>query len=236
MRSLFFAILLTSISLGLMSSLAEGSSAYSEETSWRILQYDTVAVYISPVVERLSADTSAFGPQMQFRVYSAAKEGNRSLVQMQPQSEGKYSLTITFETNSTWSYTVGVYTDTASFYSEHGALSSTTSGTFVTFCTRKVEGSSGISTLVLVLDAYGKDSGSLFRFTFPKSANAVVFVAITLFLGYVNAFYMSDTFFKNKKEGISKKRWAFIVGMLVVSLLLVYQSYLLTASDSQWSV
>lgn len=236
LRSLLFGILLTFVSLSPVLSLAEGPSAHREETSWRILQYDTIAMYIWPVVERLSVDTFPSGPNMQFRVYFAANESGRSLVQMQPQSEGRYNITITFATNGTWSYMVGVYTNTASFYSEYSNLSRANSGTFITFHTSKVEGSSGTGTLVLILNSHGRDSAPSLEFTLPKSTDAVVFVALTLILGYINAFYMSDTYFKNKKEGISRKRWALIAMLLIVSFLIIYQLYVFTTSGSRWSV
>jgi hypothetical protein len=223
---------LVSLTFSIDVSLVQGSSVYFEQVSHNILRNDVVTVYIQPIVEKLSVDVSPISPNMQSRVYFAVNESDSSIIQMQPQSEGTYNLTITFETNRTWSYTVGVYTETSSFYREYGNHTHTISGTFVEFFNRKVEGSTGKATLVLILDSYSPDSSSLFNFSLPRSVNALIFIVVTLAIGYVNAFTLYDTYFRNKREGTSKKRWVLLILLIIVSVFVIYEVYLYTTFSS----
>ena len=233
--SFFPLFLLSYILLGSILSVAEGSPVYLEMTDRRILQDDTIVTYISPVVERLSVDTFSSTPDLDFRVSFSVNETESSVVQMQPRSEGRYNLTVRFETEKAWNYTVGVFTNRPSFYSEYADIQITERGPFVRFFTRAVEGSSGNSTLVFVLDSQGRDPGPAplnlptGLFTLPESASLVVFIAVTAILGYANAFVMTDSYLKSRNEVFSWKRWALIVLLLAVSLWIIYQVYLSAA-------
>lgn len=234
----FSSLLLILLSCALLNStltVAEGSPAYVEMTDRHILQGDTLVTYISPVVERLSVDTFSFTPDLDFRVSFFLNESEISVVQMQPLSEGIYNLTVTFETEKAWNYTLGVFTNRPSFYSEYADVLDTIRGSFVRFYTRAIEGSSGNSTLVLTLNSHGDNPGPtplnppFDLFNLPAPLNLVVFVAVTVVLGYANAFFMADSYFKSQKDGLSWKRWALIVLLLAVSLWVIHQVYLFAA-------
>jgi len=231
----FTSVLLILLSCALLNStlkVAEGSPAYVEMTDRHILQGDTLVTYISPVVERLSVDTFSFTPDLDFRVSFLLNQSETSVVQMQPLSEGIYNLTVMFETEKAWNYTLGVFTNRPSFYSEYADVLYSVRGSFVRFYTRTIEGASGNSTLVLTLNAHGGNIGPpplnppFDSLNLPRPLNLVVFVAVTVVLGYANAFFMADSYFKSKKDVHSWKRWALIVLLLAVSLLVIYQVYL----------
>jgi hypothetical protein len=200
-------------------------------TDHNILQGDTLVTYIAPVVARLSVETFS-STDLDFRMSFFANESETSVVQMQPRSEGKYNLSVSFETEEEWNYTVGVFTNEPGFYSEYADVLVTRRGSFVKFYSRAVEGSSGNSTLILMLDSHSNDPDPAppdlpnGLFTLPKSANMVVFVAVTAVLGYANAFLIADSYFKSQNEIVSRKRWAMIVFLLAVSLWVIYQVYL----------
>lgn len=236
----FGSLLLILLSCALLNSTmtaAEGSPAYVEMTDRHILQGDTLVTYISPVVERLSVDTFSFTPDLDFRVsfFLNDSESQTSVVQMQPLSEGIYNLTVTFETETAWNYTLGVFTNRPSFYNEYADVLETIRGSFVRFYTRAIEGSSGNSTLVLTLNSHGDNPGPIplnppfDPFNLPAPLNSVVFIAVTVLLGYANAFFMADSYFKSQKDGLSWKRWALIVLLLAVSLWVIHQVYLFAA-------
>ncbi len=228
----FLLILLLCTFLGSLLSVAEASPVYLEMTDHNILQGDTLVAYIAPVVARLSVDTFSSTPDLDFRVSFFVNESDTSVVQMQPRSEGRYNLTVRFETEEGWNYTVGVFTNKPGFYSEYADVLDTRRGSFVKFYTRAVDGSSGNSTLILMLDSHSNDPDPtpldlpIGLFTLPKSARMVVFVAVTAVLGYANAFLMADSYFKSQKEVLSWKRWALIALLLAVSLWVIYQVYL----------
>lgn len=234
----FSSLLLILLSCALLNStltVAKGSPAYVEMTDRHILQGDTLVTYISPVVERLSVDTFSFTPDLDFRVSFLLNESETSVVRMQPLSEGIYNLTVMFETEKAWNYTLGVLTNRPSFYSEYADVLFTGRGSFVRFYTRAIEGSSGNSTLVLTLNSHGDNPGPpplnpLFdSFNLPAPLNLAVFVAVTVVLGYSNAFLVADSYFKSQKDVHSWKRWALIVLVLAVSLWVIYQVYLFAA-------
>jgi len=150
---------------------------------------------------------------------------------MQPLSEGSYNLTVMFETERAWNYTVGVFTNRRSFYSEYADVSVAESGSFVRFYTRTIEASPGNSTLILMLNSHADNPdpappGSPFvLFALPESLSLVVFAAVTVLLGYANAFLMADSYFRSKKDILSRGRWALILLLLAVSLLVIYLLY-----------
>ena len=150
---------------------------------------------------------------------------------MQPLSEGSYNLTVMFQTERAWNYTLGVLTSKASFYSQYTDILHTGRGGIVTFYSRTIEASPGNSTLILMLNSHADDPnpappGSPFAlFTLPQSLSFLVFAAVTVLLGYANAFLMTDSYFRSKKDILSRGRWVSIILLLAVSLVVIYLLY-----------
>jgi len=202
---------------------------------FRILQDDTLAIYIRPVVKNLSAEGSS-SDSNSFRVAFFTNETQYSLVYMVPRSEGNYNLTISFRTESAWNYTVGVFTDSKEFYPSSDFEPLQYGGYLVRLYPLTTISSPGNFTLTFIVSAQRR-SPSFFSFIeFPTSINAVLFIAVIALLGYVNAFFLLDLNFKRKIESVSRKHW-FLLGLLIIaSVYVIYQIYSFTTFTPIWSV
>ncbi|MFQ6095356.1 MAG: hypothetical protein ACE5NN_04360 [Candidatus Bathyarchaeia archaeon] len=191
--------------------------------NYRILERDVLAVFIKPVVVSLSARCEPLYRGNPFDLYVSLSNDNRSIVELQPRSEGTYNLTIIFLTNRTWSCTVGVFTRNPDFYKGYGSVE----GSFVEFPTLTLS-QPGNYTIVITVDSH-KTSSSSFFIRLPTPVNAALLITAAGAIAYFNAFLICDTYFKSKKEIVSGRRWMVCGVVMIISILLIYQLYDFTA-------
>ena len=190
-----------------------------------MLSGDVLIIYISPPVENLSAVCQT---NKLFRMYLAVNESSRSIVQVQPRSPGSYNITVAFQSPVAWGFSVGVLTINPSLYVGFSNATYTQNGYFIEFLSG-FNLSKEISEFSILVNAYAKGSGGgLFNFELPKSINAFLFVAAFALISYSNAFFIISTYFKDKAEGVSRRRWIGLGILVLVSAFAIYQVYVFT--------
>lgn len=188
--------------------------------NWNILEQDIFAITIQPAVENWSIESARYP----LRLFFSRNETGKTVVEMQPLSAGTYNIIITFRSNETWKYTVGVYySRSLDFYKNYG----NSTGSFVTF---QVESGRqpGDYSMNIILNSYRQPSSSLFRIELPTPVNAALFIAAAGFITYLNIFLVFDTYFKNKKELVSSRRWLLCGVVIIISFVVVYELYTLS--------
>lgn len=197
-----------------------------------ILVNDTLAVIIWPPVANLSVDcVSPNSNSFRVAFFSREVDSNRretSIVYMQPRAGGRYDLLISFNSSTTWHGVIGVYTIDSSFYGRVGSPTVTSQGYFVVLKEVEMPNENHQSLKYIIkitLQAYNRDSLGIFSIRFPEPVNMVIFVLIGVAVAYFNVFFVLDSYFRSKSEGVSKIRWI-IVGLLIaVSLYILYWLY-----------
>ncbi len=191
-----------------------------------MLSGDILTLYISPPVENLSVVSQTDKP---FRMYLAANESSRSIVQVQPRSPGLYNITVTFQSPASWGYSIGVLTINPDWYGGFHNVTYTQNGYFIEFKYMEKEIPKEINKFNILVNVYAQDAGGgLFNFELPKSINAVFFVAAFALISYSNAFFIISTYFKDKAEGVSRRRWIGLGILVLVSTFAIYQIYIFT--------
>jgi len=190
-----------------------------------MLSGDILIIYISPPVENLSAVCHT---NKMFRMYLAVNESSHSIVQVQPRSPGSYNITVAFQSPVAWGFSVGVLTINPGLYVGFSNATYTQNGYFIEFLSG-FNLSKEISEFSILVNAYAKGSGGgLFNFELPKSINAILFVAAFALISYSNAFFIISTYFKDKAEGVSRRRWIGLCILVLVSAFAIYQIYIFT--------
>jgi hypothetical protein len=224
-RSLVTGTLLILLLPVLLSSALLGSvSASSSDLT--ILEGDTLLIQITPVVDEIAINYTSQSSKMVSVQFTINGTGS-TYIWIRPESGGLLSLTIFFRTNATWSKTRGVITDKPSFYGGYTDVQPY-SGTYslVTFDSDS-ELQAGNFTVTYNLTVWAR-SPSLFSFELPESINAVFFVAVVASLGYVNVFFLLDLHFKNKTEGVSRRRMILVGLLIAASVFISYEMYVFT--------
>jgi len=203
------------------------------EFAFNFLANDTMAIYIRPPVENISVDCNSLKSNS-FRVAFFSNEtqyGERfSLIYMMPRYEGKYALLVSFSSSKTWNITIGVYTSDSEFYRGAGSVmyTSPTQGYFVILHTFKVSPKNDTTSdykIKIILQVYSKNPSIISLFNFPTPINMILFIAASIAVIYFNAFFFIDSYFKSKREGMSKARWALIALLIIISIFILYQVY-----------
>jgi len=191
-----------------------------------MLRDDILTLYISPPVENLSAVCQT---NKLFRMYIAANESSRSIVQVQPRSPGFYNITVAFQSPGAWGFSIGVLTANPGLYVGFSNVTYTPNGYFIEILSGP-NLSKEINKFNILVSAYAKGGakGGLFDFELPKSINAIFFVAAFALISYSNAFFIISTYFKDKAEGVSRRRWIGLGILALVSAFAIYQIYILT--------
>lgn len=204
-----------------------------------VVEEDVLTVFIRPVLEEVSVDCKPLDRGNPFDLSISTNNtdpyyGQTTAIWMRPGSRGTYNLTITFQSYKPWDYTIGVYTRNTEFYAEYYGKGIRTSGYFMELrgpYTRP----SGNWTINIRLDSHRKTPAVLV-IELPSPLNAVLFVTIAGFIAYFNVFLISDTYFKNKKEIVSNKRWLLCGIVMIVSALAIYQLYTFSTFTLSWSI
>jgi len=192
-----------------------------------MLSGDVLTLYISPPVGNLSAVCHTNKP---FRMYMAANESSSSIVQVQPGSPGSYNITVAFQSPASWGFSIGVLTANPDWYGGFSNVTYTQNGYYFIVFLSGSNLSKEINKFSILVDAYaqGGATGGLFNFELPKSINAVFFVAAFALISYSNAFFIISTYFKDKAEGVSRRRWIGLGILVLVSAFAIYQVYVFT--------
>jgi len=214
------------MSLALLFALSSIISLHAPmNADLEMLSGDILTLYISPPVENLSAVCQTNKP---FRMYLAANENSRSIVQVQPRSPGSYNITVAFQSPVAWGFSIGVLTADPRPYAGLNNVTSTQNGYFIEFLSG-FNLSKEINKFSILVNAYAKGAeGGLFNLELPKSINAVFFVATFAIISYSNAFFIISTYFKDKAEGVSRRRWIGLGILVLVSAFVIYQIYIFT--------
>ncbi|MDH5794470.1 MAG: hypothetical protein OEZ24_00030 [Candidatus Bathyarchaeota archaeon] len=209
------------------------AKAYINNHELDLVEKDVLAVYIKPILESVSVGCEPLGQAGPFNVEIQTDHtdnlfGTKTGIWVRFESEGRYNLTINFQSNETWDYTIGVYTQNFDFYEDYYGKNVKTYGYFLelpqgTPSTRPP----GNSTIIITVDIHGFSS-SIFSIELPTPVNSVLLVTAAGFIVYFNVFLLLDTYFKNKKEMVSNRRW-FLSGIVfIISALAIYQLYTFT--------
>ena len=204
----------------------EESESRTIEQSWRMLVLDVLDVAIEPAVVRLWARCDPLYRGNPCVLYVSMNEEDRSIVRMQPQSEGIYNLTIIFWSNRTWRYTVGVFTGSPEFYRAHGDVQRVRAAlaeSFVEFAALTFP--PGNYTVTIELNSYGTSSSSSFFIRLPTPVNSMLLITAVGVIAYLNVFLVFDTYFRSKKEIVSGRRWMLCSAAVIISILVIYQLY-----------
>jgi hypothetical protein len=223
-------IILFSI-ISLFFSIQYSLSDNTSNRNLRILQYDTLLIRISPVVENLTIIHNAPISKATTVGYKI-NQNNETHIWITPETKGTINFTIFFKTDAIWTENWGIITDKSDFYFpdiENDPFSVVNYVivpiyTFIWDLPGNITGN-------LVLNVFSRPSNSS-SFMFPTSINAFFFIILTAFLIYVNAFSLLNIHFKRKKEQISKLGWFLVILFLLGSCFIIYQLYLVSAFTS----
>lgn len=207
------------------------NSAFETNLNAVIQVGDWLTIFIVPPVDNLWVKCNA-SRSSDFRISFSPKEiqyGREvSVIYVQLESEGIYSLSVSFQSNKLWNATIGVYTSDRDFYGKTKPASITSQGYFVELYSVRMipnENKTANYRLNMVLIAQKTASSSFFNIKFPTPVNTALFVLVSAFLAYINLFFILDSYFKNKSEGVSKIRWILIALLILFSIYVLYQFY-----------
>ncbi|MCX8171501.1 MAG: hypothetical protein N3E47_05990 [Candidatus Bathyarchaeota archaeon] len=233
----FFTIYLSSLII--FSLMAAPAPAYTEEnpTAFEV-NLDTVirvgdwlAIFILPPVDNLWVKCNA-SRSSDFRISFSPREiqyGREvSVIYAQIESEGIYSLLVSFYSNNAWNGTIGVYTNNRDFYGKNKPASITSQGYFIELYAVKMmpnENKTANYVINVVLIAQKTTPSGFFDIKLPTPVNAAFFALVSAFVAYINIFFILDSYFKSRSEGVSKVRWALIGLLILVSFYVLYQFY-----------
>jgi len=234
LRNIFLALIPTILLLIMTASafclFEEASTDF--ELTFNFLVNDTLAIYIEPPVESISVDCDSLKSNS-FRVAFFSNETqygkSLSLVYMMPRYEGEYVLLVSFSSSRGWNGTIGVYTSDSDFYRGVGSVTYTSQGYFVRLHTIRVSPKDNVTSdykIKVVLQVYNISSSLISIFNFPTPVNMGLFIATGIAVVYFDAFFFIDLYFKNKRESVTRARWALAGLLILVSFFILYQVYM----------
>jgi hypothetical protein len=142
---------------------------------------------------------------------------------MSPKAQGRYNLTITFQSEKQLNYTIGVYTQELALYLDLYGTNLKNYGIFVALIAPSTR-VSGNWTISIVVTSHSRSSPTFF-IELPTPVNSILLMTVAGLILYFNAFLLLDTYFKDKKEVVSNRRW-FLAGIvIVVSAIVIYLLY-----------
>ncbi len=199
----------------------------------KMLENDILTIYLSPPVENLSARCI---PAAQNGVYSLSiatryldpyvMRREVSAVWIHPVKPGIYNLTIRFFSNQTWEYILGVYSRNFDFYSDYYGKRIEVNKFFIEL-QDPLSRNMGEWTISIMLrvERVSASSSIFSSIKLPSPVNFAIFVAILGLMAYMNSFLIIDTYFKSRREMISRLRWILIALVAFISILIAYQLY-----------
>jgi hypothetical protein len=200
------------------------TSVFANGSNFRVLEKDTVIILIQPIVDNIYAQCSSSSSDS-FIVGWSPNQTASSQIWLQPISYGIYNLTVFFSVKNPWHYSVKVYTTNVDFYGSTDINNTLSGASYVTLYTIPTIQSAGNYTLNFIITVVATNSFSIFNFRLPASINGVFFIAIVFVLGYVNVFYLSSLYYRQKKEGISRRQWILASLLIIVSFIIIYFMY-----------
>jgi len=215
------------------SVIPEEAHADVESYTVDILESDVLAIYIYPITDGVSVNSGSLdrGGPVDISItlnYTIVPEYRQvTAIWTRPRASGTYNLTISFQFNSGWEYTIGVFTRDIDFYGKNVKFSGNF-GEFFSF-----ERSPGNWTISITLNSR-RQTQSIFYFELPTPVNAALFLTITGLIVYSNVFLVFDTYFKNKKEAVSNRRWALCALVIIISAIAIYQLYTFSTITLSW--
>ncbi|MGC8631248.1 MAG: hypothetical protein ACP5T2_02310 [Thermoprotei archaeon] len=192
---------------------------------------DYVALFVAPPVYDMGANVTPYNITSTYDLHIIAEYPqylNSSLVVMIPGGPGTYNLSVTFISKGPFMLQYGIVTQNYTAYTHLAAT--------------PVPLASGIWFLPIFTENYGanytayrftstvielgdsKVTSSLFSFKFPSIVSVAVFLVFLLFISYIDAFALADTYWKSKAQEGSKKRWAGVILLLILTVLVAYWS------------
>jgi len=201
----------------------------------KILENDILTIYLSPPVENLSARCMPITQNGIYLLSIATKHpdplvmnmrGKVSAVWIQPAKPGIYNLTIRFFSNQTWEYLLGVYSRNYDFYSDYYGERIKVDKFFIELQDplSRNRGDWTIS-IILRVETMSAPSPIFSSIKLPTPVNFAIFMVILGLMTYVNSFLIVDTYFKSRKEMISRSRWILVTFVAFISILIAYQLY-----------
>jgi hypothetical protein len=192
---------------------------------------DYVAVFVAPPVYDLGATVLPYNMTSTYDLHVIAQYPqylNSSLVVMIPSGPGTYNLTVTFVSKGPFTLQYGIVTQNYTAYT-HLAATPVPLASGVWFLPVLTENYSAnytayrfTASVVEMSDAKG--SSSVFSFKFPSIVSMAVFLVFAALMIYVDAFALTDTYWKSRSQEGSKKRWVGVALLVIFSLLLIYWS------------
>jgi len=204
-----------------------------ERYKLKMLENDILTIYLSPPVENLSARCT---PITQNGVYSLSIATRYldpyvarievSAVWIKPAKPGIYNLTIRFFSNQTWEYLLGVYSGNYDFYRVYYG-ERIKAGNYFIELQDPLSRNRGDWTISIMLRVETRSApSSIFSsIKLPTPVNFAIFMVILGLMTYINSFLIVDTYFKSRKEMISRSRWILIAFVAFISILIAYQLY-----------
>jgi len=199
----------------------------------KMLENDILTIYLSPPVENLSARCT---PITQNGVYSLSiatryldpyvMRKEVSAVWIQPTKPGIYNLTIRFFSNQTWEYLLGVYSRNYDFYSDYYGKRIEVNKFFIKL-QDPLSRNMGEWTIniMLIVERMAAPSSIFSSIKLPTPVNFAIFMAVLGLMMYMNSFLIIDTYFKSRREMISRSRWILVALVAFISILIAYQLY-----------
>ncbi len=228
--SIFFALLLL-VFLICPRVICAANLEYVDRYDLDAVEGDTLTVYVNPV-EYTSVVCTPLSRSLPFDLSISTSytdpyyKTNTTAIWVRPQSGGLYNLTITFRSDMPWDYLISVYVRDFAFYFDFYGKNVKTHESFVDLrgpYTRPP----GNWTINILLNVNSRTS-NFFFIELPTPFNSILLLAAAGLIAYSNVFLFLDTYFKNKKEIVSNKRWILCVVVIAISALAIYELYTFT--------
>ncbi|MDW8049160.1 MAG: hypothetical protein RMJ07_05730 [Nitrososphaerota archaeon] len=210
---------------GYSSESFSGDFVFREKSV--ILRGDILAVYFKPVLSNLEVSCFPVEGEAAFDIrfitnYTDVMFGSATVVLVQPEAGAIYNISLSFTSDKPWEYLIGVYTTSLSFYYENYGRLVETYGYFVRLRPPYTLPAGNI-TINILLTAHAASPQPIgFSFRLPAPANFAIILTSYFILAYINSFVFLDTYFKNKRESVSSRRWILVGGVLLISVILAY--------------
>jgi len=226
MLAVLFMFLFQVLHIGISAS--QERRLNTERQKLDLIEKDVLAIYISPKIENLSVRCQPLRHSGAFDLsistnYLDLYLGEVSAIWVQPSEPGIYNLTVTFVSNESWEYRLGVYSRNFDFYKEYYGRRISIRNFFIELqpaLTRHP----GNWTINVILEIHGL-SPSFSRITLPTPVNSAMLIGIVSLIAYIDSFVFLDTYFKSKREIVSYSRWIIVGIVILVSIFAAYQMY-----------
>jgi hypothetical protein len=205
---------------------AEGSR--TSLSNIRMLQGDLFLLALSPPVQNIQVHVKTTGGGYSYLVLTNRTlgipdvPGRASLVQLVPE-DPLTNITVVFSSNTTVRVLYGVLTNNYTYYKQVSTNYYTFSnGIFIVLPPRMElpPGDSSMTFIISVVSMEETESG--FRIELPPLATAIPVVVAIIFLIYLNAYAIVDSYYVSTKEELSRARKFGLALLLLLSAIVIY--------------